>query len=277
MTNLHKSDALYVVGDSAHERKRLQEQGNYLYPFTRRLFENAGITKGMRVLDVGSGAGDVAFLLAELVGPDGAVVGVDSNPAILETARQRAAVNGYANVSFVAGDIREVDIAGEFDAAAGRLVLLYLQSPTAAIQRVCNFLRPGGVVAFLEPNLTTGFESHPPSPLVDKTAYWLRETFNRARIDLQMGIKLRETLVGAGLAEPEMQIDAVIGGGHSWYAYKYAEDTIRSMLPAMEKLGVATAAEVEIDTLAERLRQEMVSLNSAALLSVWVGAWSRKI
>ena len=88
------SDVTDVLGRSAEEERRLQRQARLPDPITRRLFEAAGIGSGMRVLDLGSGAGDVAMLLAGLVGPTGRVVGVDDNPAILETARRPRARAG---------------------------------------------------------------------------------------------------------------------------------------------------------------------------------------
>ena len=62
-------DAQYLFGHSEEETRRLLLQGRLFNPYTRRLLEDAGITSGMKVLDVGSGAGDVALLAAELVGP----------------------------------------------------------------------------------------------------------------------------------------------------------------------------------------------------------------
>jgi SAM-dependent methyltransferase len=70
-------DPTYVAGRSEGEARRLVRQAELFEQPTRRLFEDAGITTGMKVLDLGSGAGDVAFLAAELVGPTGRVVGVD--------------------------------------------------------------------------------------------------------------------------------------------------------------------------------------------------------
>lgn len=277
MSTHKKSDAIYVAGDTAHERRRLQDQANLVNPFTRRLFENAGIGDGMHVLDIGSGAGDVAFLLAELVGANGTVVGVDSNPSILETARQRAEVYGYSNISFVTGDIRTIDLDRNFDAIVGRLVLLYLKNPTDALLHSMKYLKPNGIVAFTEPNLSSGPLSVPHSPLFEKFVYWILETFKRAGLEMNMGLKLRETFIGAGLSEPQFQGDLIIGGGDSWAGYQYIAALLRSLLPAMGKLGVATTAEVEIDTLADRMRNEIVSLNGAVMFAPWVSAWSRKV
>ena len=67
----------YILGRSDAETRRLIVQHQLYGPFTRQFLTASGITAGMKVLDVGSGAGDVALLLAELVGPQGRVVGVE--------------------------------------------------------------------------------------------------------------------------------------------------------------------------------------------------------
>ena len=80
-------DPTYALGHSAEEHQRLAEQAALFRPMTERLFREAGVDEGMRVLDVGSGAGDVAFLVAKLVGPKGKVVGVDLDGNALDKAR----------------------------------------------------------------------------------------------------------------------------------------------------------------------------------------------
>ena len=89
MSNQSK-DAEYTMGRSKGETERLIKQSQLYEDVTRRFFLRSGIAKGMKVLDVGSGAGDVALTLAEFVGPDGTVVGIDLNPDILKTAQARA-------------------------------------------------------------------------------------------------------------------------------------------------------------------------------------------
>ena len=101
-------DAPYLLSDTSAEHERLIRQASVLEPFTERLFRDAGIGLGQRVLDVGSGVGDVALLAARIVGSSGAVVGVERDPATLAAARARVAKAGYENVSFIETDIAYV-------------------------------------------------------------------------------------------------------------------------------------------------------------------------
>jgi ubiquinone/menaquinone biosynthesis C-methylase UbiE len=149
----------YALGRSEAETWRLIVQHQLYGPFTRQFLTAAGVTAGMKVLDVGSGAGDVALLLAELVGPQGQVVGVDTNAAILDTGRSRVEAAGWTTVRFLAGDALALELDGDFDAVVGRWVLQYTPDPAALLRRARDRLRPGGIVAFQEIDLST-----PPGP-----------------------------------------------------------------------------------------------------------------
>src|SRR5579872_1426162 len=140
MNGKSESSRHYVMGYSDEEMRRLQKQATLWYPATRRFLEDVGIMADMKVLDVGAGAGDVTLLLAEKVGPGGQVIGVDSNPAVLNFARRRAEVAAFTNVSFVDGDITRMDFAMEFDAIVGRFILQHLSDPMAVLARLVRFL-----------------------------------------------------------------------------------------------------------------------------------------
>ena len=87
----------YELGHTDRELKRLGTQAQLVDPMTRHFFINAGIAAGIRVLDIGSGAGDVAFLAAKLVGISGEVVGTDRSPIAVEAARSGAAARAAGN------------------------------------------------------------------------------------------------------------------------------------------------------------------------------------
>src|SRR5215471_5878887 len=87
----------YALGHSEAELERLSRQAQAFEPFTRQLFQQAGITTGMRVLDVGCGSGDVALLAADLVGPRGEVIGADRSAAAVDRATARAQASDIGN------------------------------------------------------------------------------------------------------------------------------------------------------------------------------------
>jgi|SRR5580704_3625789 ubiquinone/menaquinone biosynthesis C-methylase UbiE len=102
------SETTYVLGHSRAEIRRLKNQGAMLRPITERLLRNAGIDAGMRVLDLGCGAGDVSMLAAELVGPAGSIVGIDRSQEVIDVAKERARESGLRQNTFVQTSVRSV-------------------------------------------------------------------------------------------------------------------------------------------------------------------------
>ena len=271
-----KSDATYTMGRTQGEEERLIQQSQLYDAVTRRFFREAGISSGMKVLDIGSGAGDVALTAAELVGPEGAVVGVDVNPAILETAQARAQAAGFTNVEFVAGDARTLDLGNDFDALTGRLVLMYMADPADALKQLATRLRPGGIVAFQEADFTPYRQMYrPDTPLANKLIDWALAVFERSEAHSGMGFDLYRAFVEAGLPEPYMHCEYPVGGPEGWAGYSYAANSLRSVLPLLEEYGIATAEEVNVDTLAERVRQEVVTSKRPIRLVPHVTAWAQ--
>src|SRR5262245_11876763 len=125
--------ASYALGHSDSELERLTIQARLIDPITRQLFREAGIVPGMRVLDVGCGMGDVSFLVRELVGEAGEVIGLDRATQALASARARAEARSLHNVSFREGDINQIRFEQPFDAVVGRYVLLFNADPPAIL------------------------------------------------------------------------------------------------------------------------------------------------
>jgi ubiquinone/menaquinone biosynthesis C-methylase UbiE len=150
----------YAWGSSEQERQRLASQGDLLRPATERLFQAAGIGPGTRVLDCGSGGGDVSVIVAEMVTPTGQVFGIDRDAAQVEAATGRVTDLGLTNVRFEAADLASAPD-GPFDAIVGRLVLMYQADPEAVLRTLADRLVPGGVMSFMEYDLNP-----PDSPLM---------------------------------------------------------------------------------------------------------------
>ena len=157
----------YALSNTGEERERLARQGDVMRPATERLFRAAGIGAGARVLDCGSGAGDVSIIAAELVTPSGEVVGIDRDSGQVVAANGRATDLGLSHVRFETAELSDPP-EGPFDAVVGRLVLMYQPEPGAVLRALADRLAPGGVMAFLEYNFTPSFEFlvWPPSPLM---------------------------------------------------------------------------------------------------------------
>jgi SAM-dependent methyltransferase len=272
----HEGDAIYAPGYSEEERQRLIEQAGFFGGFTERLLVDAGIGPGMRVLDVGCGVGDVSLLVASLVRPEGAVLGVDSNPLALGHARERVSAMGLTDVDFVEGDIRDLAFDEPFDAAVGRLVLMYLADPAATLRRIAALLRPGGIIAFQELTLTESGLTYPEAPLLQRTGTLINETFRRAGTEMEMGLKLYPAFIAAGLPAPAMRAERPIGGGPDFPGYRWMAQITRSILPLMEQLGVANAEDIDVETLVERLREEVVGSGGVVAMPTLMGAWARK-
>ncbi|HXJ32818.1 MAG TPA: class I SAM-dependent methyltransferase [Candidatus Eisenbacteria bacterium] len=264
----------YVFGHSEREIERLKVQARLIDPITRRFFAEAGIAPGMRVLDIGSGAGDVAFLAASMVGKEGEVVGVDRVPAALETARVRAAERSLGNVTFREGDPADLSFERPFDAVLGRYVLQFQPDPAAMLRKVARHVRPGGVVVFHEIDWG-GLGSFPPAPTFERCCRWGVETLSRNGTETRMGMKLHAAFVAAGLPQPRMRLEALIGGADGSDVLRLVADLVATLLPEMERLGLTTAATVGVDTLVERMREEGAATSTVFVGQNQVAAWSR--
>ncbi len=267
--------SFYALGHSEQELQRLSHQGQVFGPFTRQLFEEAGVSQGMRVLDVGCGTGDVAFLAADLVGPSGEVVGVDRERTAVDWANARAHSRGTRNVKFVEGDPAEMEFDQEFDAIVGRLVLMYYPDPVDTVRKLMRHVRPGGLIVFQEIDLANAC-SMPVAPLFERSMTWIKQTLSGTGARIQMGLELYPVFVAAGLPGPSMRIDALIGGGPQCPLFEVVAELIQSLLPVMEELNIASAAEAQASTLAERMHDEVVALNGVVVSAGFIGAWSRK-
>jgi len=271
-----KATELYPLGRSEAETRRLILQHQIYGPITRRFFQAAGIGSGMKVLEVGSGAGDVALLLADLVGPTGRVVGVEMNGEILKTARARVESAGWSNVTFMNGDIREIDPGSDFDAVVGRWILMYLPDPAAMLRHLASRLRTGGIVAFHENDFTYPPSALPPTDLSRQVQKWSIKPAGMPGPSMRMGTSLLKTYLDAGLPTPQFVLEAPVGGGPGWPGYEYVTETLRSLLPALQQITGLDPAEVQIDTLAARMRDDVVSQQGVFMLPLMFGAWSRK-
>jgi SAM-dependent methyltransferase len=268
------SDSGYQLGTGIGEDEvaRLEVQGRALAPATRMIFAEAGIRPGMRVLDLGCGAGDVAFAAAGLVGPGGSVVGVDRSADALARARLRAEQRGLAQVRFVEGDIHDPAPGGPFDAIVGRLVLWAVPDPATLLRQQALMLRPGGLVVPIEIDLST-IRSLPQTAFMTQVKSWLVEAFARAGL-VMLGPRLWAIVQEAGLRplgmigiQPHFGPDDPVG-------IAYLVETIRVAAAVIVGTGVATAEEIGMDTFEQRMKDEGQRNQAVAAFPMLLSAWA---
>jgi hypothetical protein len=152
---------------------------------------------------------------------------------------------------------------------------MFQREPASMLRQVAAHVRPGGVVMFHEPD-RDGVRSFPRIPLYDRGCQLVDEVFRRHGTDPRMGIKLHGTFTAAGLPPPTMRMVSVIGGGANCADHVHFEmDVVATLIDEMERLGVATADELDVDTLAERVIDEAIAADSVIVGRSEVGAWSR--
>jgi SAM-dependent methyltransferase len=267
------SDSGYQFGSGigADDLARLEIQGKALAPATRMILAEAGIRPGMRVLDLGCGAGDAAFVAADLVGPDGSVVGVDRSPDALARARLRARQRGLVQVQFVEGDIPEPAPGGPFDAIIERVVLLWVPDPAAVLRRQATVLRPGGLVVPMETDLTLLWL--PETPLTTQIRSWMLEAAARAKIS-GPGPRLWVIAQEAGLRPLGMIGIQAHFGPDDPVGLAWLTEAIRGFAELIVGTGVATVEEIGLETFEQRLADEQQRYQSVFAMPMLYSAWA---
>ena len=263
----------YLLGSSDAEHERLIRQATLFAPFTERFFREAGIRSGQRVLDFGSGVGDVAMLVSNLVGPSGQVVGIERDDRSLAAARTRAKQADYDNISFVQSDINAVSLNESFDAVVGRFILQFVPNPVGVLRSVVRLLKPGGIVAFQEPSFAAFLHVGPQLRLWSAAVTLICESGRRAGVNVEMGFALHKVFQEAGLPVPKMNMDTPLGSDSHFTGWVY--DLIRTLLPRIREFNLSIEPLGDVDTLRERLHQEIASANAVVPVLPLVGAWSR--
>ncbi|GAC1425551.1 MAG: arsenite methyltransferase [Flavisolibacter sp.] len=105
----------------------------------------ARIKKGDVVIDLGSGAGNDAFIARHEIGETGKVIGIDFTPEMIEKARKNAEVRGFNNVEFRQGDIEKMPLTSNAaDVMVSNCVLNLVPNKNGVLQEIFRVLKPGG-------------------------------------------------------------------------------------------------------------------------------------
>jgi SAM-dependent methyltransferase len=230
--------------------------------------------RGQRVLEIGSGVGDVAMLAGGLVGPEGEVVGIERDGRSIARARARVAEAGFTNVSFTQCDVSQISVDELFDAVVGRFILGFLPDAADVLRSLTRLVRPGGIVAFHEASHAPFLALSSHLPLWFASASLAGEIVQRSGANTEMGPALHDVFQEAGLPAPTMHLEMVLGREPDFTRWTY--DLLCSLRPQSEQVGLSLETLGDFDTLLARLQSEVADSNTVVPWVALVGAWSRK-
>jgi ubiquinone/menaquinone biosynthesis C-methylase UbiE len=270
-----RSEHRYVLGHDAPEIERLQLQAAVFGPVTQRLIDQSGIRRGMHVIDIGCGAGDVSMLLADAVGETGRVVAFDREPRAIEFARARAEAAGYRNIEFVVASDEAFPAETGFDAAVGRYILISQAAPVAMIRRTAAMVRPGGIVAFHEPATEVCGRTFPTIELYETAEHRLNAAFRATLPHINVGCRLFACFEAAGLLAPSLIWESIAGGPESplWRLFAM---TYRTMFPQIARIEPDLIDADDPGSLAEQLLAAATAARAQIVSKPQSCAWAIK-
>ena len=116
-------------------------------PVGNAAMEFAAFRRGQSVVDIGCGGGPTTFQIADLVGDDGHVTGIDMSPDLIATARTRQKELGFRNIDFVVGDAATLEFDRRYDCLFSRFGVMFFDDPYAAFGNLRRAITPGGRAA----------------------------------------------------------------------------------------------------------------------------------
>jgi SAM-dependent methyltransferase len=269
-TTCSSAAAPYALATGEAATYRLRILHGLYGPGTRRLLLGAGLRRDMRVADVGCGVGLVTTLLAELVGPEGHVVGIDCSGAQLAQARERLA-RIDTNASLVKASATDTGLPpGSFDLVYCRFLLLHLPDPERALREMQSLLKPDGIMVCEDGDLTSA-GSEPPSALGAFADLWGRLGPKRG-LDYTLGSRLFQMVLAAGFAAPAITFNQpVVARGEN---KRFLELSVAEAGPAFIDAGLITAEALD-RTLAE-MRRLNADGTILAVMPRMAQVWARK-
>jgi ubiquinone/menaquinone biosynthesis C-methylase UbiE len=265
----------YVLGSDDAEIARLDRQASSIAGATEALLRAAGIGGPMRVLDLGTGLGHVAFQVADLLDPGGSVLGVDQAERLLEIAERRRAAAGAENIGFLQADARAFSASEPFDAIVARLLLFHLPDREEVLRRQLDALRPGGTMVLVEFDIGA-MRGEPEVPLVEAVRGWIEAAFRLAGADPRIGTQAGQLLRRTGFE------DVSTFGIQSYFAPSdpigplLCAGVTRSLAPQIVAHGIADEAELGLETLQERIAGQVVACDAVIMPPAVVGAWGTR-
>ena len=263
----------YPITRRAGEIERLRIQAAAMEFDAGVMLDRIGVGPGWRCLDLGCGPGGIVPLLSSRVGNTGHVVGLDADPVLLEAARGAAEAQQLGNVELVEGDAYRSDlVADTFDLVHVRYLAGTAGQPGELLREAIRLARPGGVVAFEEPDTDT-LGCSPPHPAWDRLKAALQDGFARVGADTRLAKRLYRLFRGAGLNDVRFR-PFLVGVTSGEPMADYLPATIESIRSTLLDRGIIAAA--ELDAALAACRGHLADPDTVSTSFLTAQVWGRK-
>ena len=273
MTTLTQQD--YALQRSALEYDRLRAQSRMWEDAAERVLERIGLRPGATCLDAGCGPGETMRLLAERVGVEGAVTGIDVDAALGAVAERSLHAEGFPQVRFVGAELTgDAPVpGGQYDVVYARLLLFHLSERVAVLARLWDAVAPGGCLVVQDYDLGS-IDLVPPLPSVDEVSRVISETFLALGCDIRAGFHLSQLFGEAGVGAPDGtdvagRLEPLATG------QRILSATFASVLPAALAHGITDQPDADA-TLAELARDAGRFPDPTLFWPLMLSAWKRK-
>jgi SAM-dependent methyltransferase len=264
--------AEYALRRTPEEYERLRAQARMWEAATGRLLDRIGLTTGARCLDAGCGPGETMRLMAQRVGPDGTVTGIDVDAALAGQTEEALHEAGHKQCRTLVHDLGtdEAVPGGPYDIVLARLLLFHTPDRVAVVRRLWESVAPGGHLVLQDYDLSAA-DTEPEMPSVREVTRLLIAMFESVGCHTRAGLALPTWMERAGIGSPDGTDVAgyleTLGAGQSMLA-----GTFRSVLPAGLAHGVVTAGEAE-EALSRMADDVALDPGRPMLWPLMIGAW----
>ena len=235
----------YVLGHSAAENQRLAAQADSWASETRSALARVGLSSGMSALDVGCGTGATMRLMADAVGPGGAVTGMDRDGQVVAAALEKLRHDGPDIFRFIEADLSKIDhIDGApFDLVFARFLLFHMRDPVAVLARLWSWVKPGGTLLVMDYDMLP-MRMFPSRPAYERARLLTHQIWTASGVDIEVGSRMPSLFVQAGIGVP----DACMVAGHietTEIGVARLRSALSSLRDAAIALAVATASTMD--------------------------------
>ena len=194
----------YIHARNAAEYQRLRDQALMWQGATEQVLDRVGLKPGMSALDVGSGPGSVMRLMADRVGGQGRVTGIEIDGKLGAQALSDLRAQGGAEFQLIEANLLELDTVpgAPFDLTFCRLLLMHMQDPVAVLEKMHLWTKPGGTVVAQEFDFGA-IAIEPPCPAMAEFNRVFEGVFRAHGRNLRAGRQLPTQFEAAGLGLPD--------------------------------------------------------------------------